>query len=167
MESTEYYKYLPAWTAEVNNLSQNVRKAVYGLDDEWFRCEKKDVEKVKTFEVQARLDKLIPPYNYFRDRMMDQEKSDQVVFTPANDKPTKQKSLKWGQVGSAVKSGDEFNITYFDKRGTATVKESACQQKQNASGAYYSCRINDTPTNIFPKDGTNNYSVHEYSMQEV
>jgi hypothetical protein len=162
----EYFKYLPGWVAMVNNLSHGIRETVYGLDDEWFGCGKEHVEKARTFEIQARLDKVIQPYNFYRDRMLDQDKSDSVVFHPAGEKPEKQKTLKWGQCGTAVKSGDEFNIKYLDGRGTATVKMDACREKKNAGGTYYSCRINETPTNIFPKDGTGSWSVHEYAMTE-
>lgn len=129
-----------------------------------------------TWEVWHQLlDKHTSPYNYFRERMLQEKAEAAVEFVPAADKADAYdtgdevpKTLKWGPEGTATEKDGKFIITYDDGRDSAILDKKFLNHKQTASGGFYTTKIKEVPTNIFPKDGVENlWSVHEYKMRDA
>lgn len=174
----DYYKYISGWKAECDNLSQQVRQEVGALPDEWFAEVDKDnyddaaykqaVMISKRGEIVARLDKLLPPYVYFRERMLKQDKEDGVGFEDGRGQPlpsTLEKPIKqgnrgdvWVEVGKAEpqNNNEGLMIKYTDGRGSAFVSYEILNQKHYG----YTCVLKGIRTNLFANnDGS--FTVNE------
>lgn len=161
-----YYGYIDDWVKECLEISEVVYKSVKEAPDKMFGVGKDWVAGYKRDIADTMTEKAISPYNYYRDRRIEKDKKDGVVFFPADEKygvGNHAKHLCWGPEGTATEVGDNFELKYTDGR-TGIVPKTALKEKTNAGGFFWTFRAeNDVPTNIFPRnDDTKLYNIHEF-----
>jgi len=181
----EYYKYLGEWkkttqeaVKEVYCMVSKMPDSDFAIGGDWVNGYKRDLAKSLT-------EKVVSPYNFFRDRKLMDDMKNAVVFKSGAGKKVdygepehlpagahegekeEKEQLGWGPEGTATDKGDTFDIVYNDGR-EATIDKKVLKEKTNKDGLYYTTRINDTPTNIFPRDDAANpnlWNVHEYKVR--
>lgn len=160
----EYYKFMEEWKMASQDIAKEIYKTVKEMPDDAFGVSKDWIAGYRRDLAGQMIDKAVSPYNYFRDRLIATEKEESIEFVPADQKMGvgEQKRLSWGQEGTATEEKDYFEIKYNDG-STAKVPRSALKEKFNDGGKFYTTRINDIPTNLFPRDDKSNiWNVHLY-----
>lgn len=150
----EYYQYLSGWHKEVNNLTQSLVAEVYALPPEFFGLDVEDetycqdkLEKARFFEINARRDKLYPPYHFYRERMEEENKRDGVGFVNANNGSREDVKKSWVEAGTAAVDGEGLVISYTDEREDKFVRFSDLKKKSYG----YTGVLANVRTNFFDK----------------
>jgi len=163
----EYYKFLEGWKSTSKELAEQVYELVSAMPEGTFGVGKDWVSGYRRDLANELLDKVITPYNYFRDRKLVEEKEAEVEFLPADIVKGERKQLKWGVEGTGIEEKGFLVITYNDKRPSVKIKMESLEKRKSDKTDFFTIRIKDTPTNIFPSgvkddEGKEMYNVHEY-----
>lgn len=161
---TDYYEYLSDWEKVNEEVIKDIYAWVHNMPDENFSNCGDMVRGYKRDLSHLLIEKAISPYNFFRDRRMQEVKEEAIEFTPAGDDEDN-KIVAWAPEGVATEEADYFDFKYNDGR-TAKVPKSSLKEKYNSGGKFFTTRIKDIPTNIFPRDdSTNLWNLHEYKAR--
>ena len=176
-EKTGYYKYLKDWKEDSEEIAKEIYAMVDKMPNETFNCGEDWVRGYKRDLSHLLIERVVSPYNFFRDRKIASEKEDAIEFAPVVKSSEANERVKrecigegdciigWGPEGSATEFDDYFEFKYNDGR-SAKVPKSSLNEKSNASGKFYTTRIKDIPTNVFPRgDGTKLWNIHEYKAR--
>lgn len=190
-DNESYWKYLDEWEEECSFRSARVRKDVSELPDEYFCVGKDWIQGCRRDETNLRIEKVLAPYVYFRDRRRAAEAQERVQKVqeaidaklegkdaPKGEVPVKsivddleQPPLKekWGQEGMATLKDGIFQFNMIDGKKFEIPLAAFMPKAKKDGELFYFIKIQDIPTNLFRKgdDTSKLYNIQQLKMREI